>query len=66
MEKFKVNDEVVLPANAEEGWPEEIATVVVVQDQKKYPGMYIVQVVERIDFGDDRLREIHEHNMISK
>ncbi len=67
MSKFKENDKVILKANAEESWPEELGVVTVVQDQNKYPGMYIVQITETplvMDEDDDGIREVHEDNMM--
>lgn len=64
--KFKIHDEVTLKANKKEGWPEELGVVTEIEDQDKYPGMYVVQVVETpLEMGEmmDGLREIHEDNM---
>lgn len=43
--------------------PEERAVVIEVADQKKYPGMMIVQVEEPLGPGDDRIREVHVENV---
>ena len=64
---FKKHDKVILPANEEEGWVEEIGIITAVQDQEKYPGMYLVQVIEtpkEMDDNDDGIREVHETGMV--
>ena len=66
MAKFKAKDKVILKANTEENWPEELGVIIEVQDQNKYPGMYIVQVIEtplEMEDNDDGIREIHEDNI---
>lgn len=66
MARFKIDDEVILKANAEENWPKEYGIVTTVQDQNKYPGMYIVQITEtplEMEDSDDGIREIHEDNI---
>lgn len=66
MAKFKAKDKVILKANAEENWPEELGVIIKVEDQNKYPGMYIVQIIEtplEMKDNDDGIREIHEDNI---
>jgi hypothetical protein len=65
MAKFKKGQRVELAANAEEGWEQEFGTVTTVEDQKKYPGIYIVKVDEKYKAhpGDDRIREVHESGL---
>lgn len=63
MAKFKAKDKVVLKANKEEGWSEEQAVIITVQNQNKYPGMYLVAVDPENEY-DDGIREIHEDNFI--
>lgn len=61
---FEEGETVILPANVEEGWPEQKGTVTEVQDQKKWPGMYIVEVEpDQDDPEDDGIREVHASNM---
>lgn len=61
MAKFEKNDKITLKANVEEGWLEELGVVAEVENQEKYPGMYIVQVAETKD--DDGIREVDESNI---
>lgn len=64
---FKVGDRVILPANAEEGWPEERGEVIEVQDQAQWPGMLVVGVDEEYlgndGDDDDGIREVHENDV---
>lgn len=66
---MQVNDKVILMANKEEGWEQEIGIITTIQDQEKYPGMYIVQIIEtptKMDDSDDDdgIREVHEDFII--
>jgi hypothetical protein len=66
MAKFKEGDKVVLKANLEEGWSEQSGIVSVVEDQIKYPGMYLVAVDpedDPEDEFDDGIREVHENHI---
>lgn len=65
---FEIGDRVdLLPF---EDNPEEVGTIIGVEDQEKYPGMYIVQIddeflvtAESIFVRDDGLREVHADQM---
>lgn len=61
MAKFKKGDRVRLPSF--EGVVEERGVVEQVEDQERYPGMFIVRVDLQLDRSDDRLREVHEDGM---
>ena len=66
MAKFKEKEKVILKANVEEGWPEELGVIVEVEDQDNYPGMYVVQIIEtplKMEESDDGIREIHENSL---
>ena len=65
--KFRVHNKYILKANVVEDWPEELGVIIEVEDQNKYPGMYIVQVIETpilMEDIDDGIREVHEDNLI--
>ena len=61
MPKFKEGDRVILDAVPEYGLPEEHGTVICHEDD--YPGMYFVEVDEKMDLHDDALREVHEDQL---
>jgi hypothetical protein len=52
--KFKDGDHVILPADAEEGWEEELATVIGEEEN----GTLMVEVDVRLSCTDDGLREV--------
>ncbi len=58
--KYKKGDRVVLPEDPEAQLGQEVGTVVEVENQKQFPGMYLVQLEDEFLFDiDDGLREIH-------
>lgn len=63
MAKFKTKDKVILKANVEENWLEECGVIITVEDQNKYPGMFLVAVDPQNEY-DDGIREIHEDAMV--
>jgi len=66
MAKFKTKDRVLLKANVEENWSRAYGIIIEVENQNKYPGMYIVQITEidiPMEDSDDGIREIHEDNI---
>lgn len=59
MNKFREGQRVILPANVEEGWPEERGTVLGGDD-----GVYVVRVDVYGSAEDpDGLREVSEEDM---
>jgi hypothetical protein len=59
VEKYKVGDRVVLPANEEEGWVEQTGTVSAVEGKN----MYLVDVTPE-DVDDDGIREVHASGLV--
>jgi hypothetical protein len=57
--KFAEGQRVTLRSDEGEGWVEEAAVVIGVEDQDKYPGMYVVRVGPMVP-GDDGIREVEE------
>lgn len=58
--KYKIGDRVVLPEDRDMKLGQEVGTITEVENQKKHPGMYILQLDDEFLFDiDDGVREVH-------